>query len=139
MQWYADGIFIGSGLSVDYTVPSAGASICLYYFDPASQCFRVCCRDILTATETILNLEAAEIVPNPASDHLNIYLSFNTPASVGVELMSDLGIVVRRIPAEVTGSTIFNHRMDIGDLPAGVYFVRIRSSQGELIRRIIHL
>jgi len=139
MQWYADGIFIGSGLSVDYTVPSAGASICLYYFDQASQCYRVCCRDILTATETILNLEAAEIVPNPASDHLNIYLSFISPASVGVELMSDLGIVVRRIPAEVTGSTIFNHRMDIGDLPAGVYFVRIRTSQGELIRRIIHL
>lgn len=139
MQWYADGLFIGDGTSVEYTVPSAGASICVYYLDPASQCYRVCCRDILTATETLVNLEAIEIIPNPASDHLNIYLSFISPASVGVELISDLGIVVRRIPAEVTGSTIFNQRLDIGDLPAGLYFVRIRTSHGELIRRIIHM
>lgn len=139
MQWYADGTFIGAGLVTEYLVPPSGAMICLYYYDPVSHCHRVCCLDVLTSTDPIAGLSQALISPNPASDQLNISLVFDTPTAVGVELINDLGMVIRRIPQEGTGSTFFEQRLDIGDLPGGVYLLKVYTQQGSMIRRIIHL
>ena len=139
MKWFANGTPIGSGAVVEYNVPIAGSSICLYYFDPVSRCHRVCCLDLATATEAIEGLSQAMITPNPATDQLHIILSFQAPVLVRLELVDQLGVVVKSIPEGQVASTNYMHEFDIRDLPAGLYFIRVLTPQGSLTRKIIRL
>lgn len=139
MKWYKGQTLLGSGDTLVYALQGSGERICLYYYDPVSKCHRVCCRDVATATNQIEGLVGVEVTPNPAGDQVTVELSFATPRSVGLELVNELGMVVRRVPAGNLGYISFMHRMELGDLPAGMYLVRVYTDQGSLVRRIIHL
>ncbi len=139
MKWLANGVVIGAGATVEYQLPSGGALISLQYFDQGTQLYQECCRSILTATDHIENLNEVEISPNPASDYLNIYLSFNIPTRVGVELINEVGVVVRHIPMGPVSSANFNQRLETGGLAPGMYFLRVYTGMGEMTRKIICL
>jgi hypothetical protein len=78
------------------------------------------------------------VYPNPASDELYISLSFKYPVRAEVELLNELGIRVRYIPA-VNRSVDYYQRLDLEGLSPGVYMVRIITDAGESTSRIIHL
>lgn len=89
----------------------------------------------------VRELRRAELVihPNPAREELNIRVLFERPVTVGVELINELGVVVRQLPKNLVASTVYTDRLDLSHLPAGVYLVRILTEEGEMTRRIIHL
>jgi uncharacterized protein (TIGR02145 family) len=70
------------------------------------------------------------ISPNPASSFLDIALSSNQEAQL--EIVSIIGEVLVR-------STIYNGqaRIDISQIPAGIYAVRVISEDGEAVRKIV--
>ncbi len=138
MKWYSNDQAVGAGSSVSLNTVGT-VHVCVQYFDPASQSHRECCRSFTTATADLAILDEALIYPNPASDELNIILSFLSPTDVGIELINEVGVVVRNIPASHQFLTQYTQRLELGDLPAGLYFVRVKTSEGDYTQRIIHL
>ncbi len=92
-------------------------------------------------TVPVLELHQDQLLvsPNPTKGELNIRAFFTYPTKVGVELINELGISVRRIPENSSGSTTFSTRLDLEDLPAGRYVVRLVTETGVITRSIIHL
>ncbi len=92
-------------------------------------------------TVPVLTLSAEDLLisPNPVKNELNISASFQFATKVKVELINELGVPVRQVPESGSGTTKFSHQMDLGDLPAGLYFVRVLTEAGVITRRIIHL
>jgi hypothetical protein len=137
MKWFSDGNAVGIGSSV--TLLTVGVvQVCFQYFDPLSGCYRECCRSFTTATNDLAILDEAMIYPNPVSEELNIILTFVAPIQVGMELINEVGEIVHRIPTTGLATTNFTQRLDMRDLPAGLYFVRVITSEGDYTQRIIH-
>jgi DNA/RNA endonuclease YhcR with UshA esterase domain len=70
------------------------------------------------------------LFPNPTRTHVTI--SFEQSASRGIELVNMLGVVVRSAESRDAAFT-----MSVGDLPVGMYFVRVTEGGQHGIRRLI--
>jgi uncharacterized Fe-S cluster protein YjdI len=69
------------------------------------------------------------IYPNPAHDYLKIL----TDNGSTIKIYNNLGIQVKA-ETSVTGNPVI---IDTGNLPAGVYFVGIRSNSATSVRKVI--
>jgi len=67
----------------------------------------------------------ADIYPNPATDQLHVDLSFRVPREVRISLWTMQGRLVRE--KSFQGNSIRSY-WEIGDLPAGAYWMRIECS-----------
>jgi hypothetical protein len=94
--------------------------------------------EVTVPVKTLLE-EHLQISPNPANDELNIRAVFEYPTPVEIELVNELGVPVRRIPKNGPGETQYLLKMDIAGLPAGLYFVRVYTTEGIITRRIVRL
>ncbi len=138
MQWYINDSLVSTASTYQRWFPTnAHLQVCLYFLDPATENHQVCCTDVTTSVEEDLSLTHVDIYPSPASNELNISIEFLEPTRVGVELINEMGVVVRHAPMGTISSTKFNHRLDIEGLPSGMYFVRVQTELGEFVRKII--
>ncbi len=140
MQWYVNDTLVSTAPSYTRLWPTnSEVQVCLYYLDPATGCYRVCCREVVTSTLEDLSIDEIDIFPNPVSEQLNIHIQFLYPTHVGVELLDELGVVVRRIAPGESSSAKFNKRLDLEGLSAGLYFLRVQTERGTYTQKIIHL
>ncbi|MCC3159931.1 T9SS type A sorting domain-containing protein [Hymenobacter sp. 15J16-1T3B] len=91
-----------------------------------------------TATTTVLLPTAArsgqlalawEAYPNPVADALTISADLPAGSRVTVELLDALGRPVRQQPVAVPSGAL-RHTLDVHELPAGLYLLRLRTAQG---------
>ncbi|RAK68347.1 T9SS type A sorting domain-containing protein [Hymenobacter edaphi] len=91
-----------------------------------------------TATTTVLLPTAArpgqlalawDAYPNPVADALTISADLPAGSRVTVELLDALGRPVRQQPVALPGGAL-RHTLDVRDLPAGLYLLRLRTPQG---------
>ena len=75
--------------------------------------------------------EETKIYPNPASNEINIVISDdNINGDIMLAVYDEQGRVVKT--QEVTATrAVLRHRMDISDLAAGTYYLRITSDSGD--------
>jgi hypothetical protein len=80
-----------------------------------------------------------EVYPNPGEGLFRITLDAMRDIDAGIVVMDQLGQVVRTIqPASyVQGLNSFD--LDLTDLPAGVYVIRVSGSQADFQRRLIKM
>ncbi|MEI6765466.1 MAG: T9SS type A sorting domain-containing protein [Bacteroidota bacterium] len=78
--------------------------------------------------------DAVEVFPNPATDELTINISLKTLSSVSITIFDVTGRMVRNIEP---GTVLTNRRtVDVHGLSQGSYFVRIKSGDDTVVRKI---
>lgn len=70
------------------------------------------------------------IFPNPASTRLNIEFQTSQADNIELGLYDSLGKLVKTLPARTRAPGAHVESIDVADLSAGVYFVRLQSELG---------
>ena len=81
--------------------------------------------DFCNSVANIEDLSSFSMFPNPATDVLNMNLTFTTPQDAVISIMNIDGTVVKEITPGVISN--FTTSVNISDLPAGVYMARVSS------------
>lgn len=74
------------------------------------------------------------VYPNPTNGLVNVSVKLNTANDVTLEVMNALGAVVNTTSLGNTSGT--QHQLDLGDLPTGVYFVKVSAGSAVSVERI---
>jgi hypothetical protein len=76
--------------------------------------------------------------PNPASDQFTFSVLITTESSVSVELTDSRGRLVSRFMDEATLSKgLYSFTVPVDSIGEGVYFLRMRSGEVSLVKKII--
>lgn len=88
--------------------------------------------------EAKTNIEIS-LFPNPASKQVALNLTLFQSTSITVEMQNDMGQMVKTVPVQLLDIGIQTMRVDVADLPQGVYFFTIISNSEKYIRKLIKL
>jgi len=83
-----------------------------------------------------LNPPAVLLFPNPATDHLNIALDRAMSESMQLQVVDAMGRVIM-VREEVFAGSILQEQIQLDQLPAGVYWMRLFSDTSELVERFV--
>ena len=124
------GVAVGDSLVGKWTVRAANGGQTAY----AADTFNITLiRGVLTGLSQ--RMEAAtniEVYPNPAADFINIELS-GLPAGGATATMIDVS--GRALLSQRVGEG--TSRLSVAGLPAGTYFLKLQSSKGQTVRKVV--
>lgn len=80
--------------------------------------------------QTIQGIQGVSIYPNPSSEQL--FIELTDYKNIVAEILNVQGQLLQSVPLQSTVTTI-----PIYDLTSGIYFVKIRSSEGMIVKKII--
>lgn len=132
--------------SFDWTAPVAGTGDVTFYgaFNAAGGSSNQTGDSIFTSTTLvsenvasgIADLEnsanAISIYPNPTADKFIVSNSLNAAGSLTISISDISGVLVKKIQTTAAYQSI-----NIADLADGVYFLRIETTEGEVIKKIV--
>lgn len=132
--------------SFDWTAPAAGTGDVIFYgaFNAAGGSTNETGDSIFTSStlvsenvasgiDDLANSSASiSIYPNPVTDKFIVSNSLNAAGSLSISISNASGVIVKKIQNAAAYQTI-----DIADLADGVYFLRIETSEGEVIKKIV--
>lgn len=78
-----------------------------------------------------------EVYPNPCEDVLHLRYEISDIREAKLELINMSGAVVRRIFQEGTG--MIDISLNIDDLPAGIYFVKLTANKKTAVKKVVVL
>ncbi|MEL6358183.1 MAG: alkaline phosphatase D family protein, partial [Bacteroidota bacterium] len=91
-----------------------------------------------SSTRNVLeNLRVLAVYPNPAKDIVDLQYALNAPSRVRVELLDANGRALRTLRDERLGTGLYTLRAPVLDLPAGTYFLRLSTSEGQISQVIL--
>lgn len=91
--------------------------------------------ELLNATRDLPGLLYFGLRPNPASDVVTVALQLDKPLEIELDILDVLGRVWHSAP--IIRSSAPSWTLDIGQLPAGVYFVKVKSGAHVAARRLV--
>jgi hypothetical protein len=97
-------------------------------FDHASEVVEVIYRNEATSIA---------IAPNPANDHVEVSMLVQVPGPVDLQLLDAQGRLVRAMRTNVDGDLRASFVVDLSDLAAGAYFVKVRTAQSVYTRLLM--
>ncbi len=86
-------------------------------------------------SKDLAELNKLNVYPNPATDKVNIQYGFEGKKSVTITLVNTLGQVMLRKTA--TAASQLNTELDVQNVSAGVYFLRIADGNATVTRKLI--
>jgi len=92
--------------------------------------------DVCNSTQDLLATEQLKLFPNPTGGWATIELSKLQATEYELSILSPIGqrLELRRIEGQRSD---FSAQIDLSDMPAGIYLVRLSSAEGVLTRRLI--
>ncbi len=87
-----------------------------------------------TNTETSDNFAALKVFPNPASEQLFIHADLLENEAVHISLVNLIGQTVKSI---ITSGTTIRNSIQLTDLSAGTYLLRLETTNGTAIRKVV--
>ena len=75
----------------------------------------------------VIKNERPFLYPNPASDNFNLRFDENPNRDIQLSIFSSSGALVKQQQLAAFGN---EYRVDIQDLKAGVYFIKLESTEG---------
>jgi len=79
---------------------------------------------------------AVNIFPNPARDELHVEYTLMHPGNTVISLYSAIGQEIRTIDNGNVVPGKHDVKLDVGDLPGGIYLVRIASEEVQLTKKV---
>lgn len=135
-QWYYGGVIIPGATSADHAPSASG----LYYCEVTDENGCIAQSNFVEFTFTgiadVEDLYQVKLYPNPTNGIVSIDITFNKSLDAEFELTDATGRVVS------TSHTYFNtsaliHNFDLSELGDGLYFVRVSTEDGVLVRQVI--
>ena len=78
------------------------------------------------------------IYPNPASNQVTIEMLITQDADVSLELLDARGRLIKTIlPTQSLASGLYTYDVDISQIQAGTYFVRMRNGDVDVVNKLI--
>lgn len=96
--------------------------------------------DVISAVIDLGTSVGVELFPNPASDFATLKIETESNLDIRFDLVDISGRLIssqrQQLPASVT-----NHTIDLSQLPAGTYFVRIATPRGSVLKtlKLVHI
>jgi hypothetical protein len=82
--------------------------------------------DIVTVPEAEQSLvHGMNVYPNPATDVVNIRYTLEKASDVEIVILDELGRVIRAVQKAQTGMGEQSAQVNVADLPAGIYYIRM--------------
>lgn len=78
---------------------------------------------------------SADVYPMPATDKLNIDLTWNEAQPFTVSIVDLQGRVSRTWQA--ASATSYHQAISVGELPAGTYFLKIEGTKGHIVKQLV--
>src|SRR5688572_11224683 len=75
---------------------------------------------------------AGSVYPNPATDFVNVNFDINQYTNARVEMVNSNGQMIYS-----NLLTTANHKIDLQQISAGVYFVKIIADEGQMVRKVV--
>ncbi len=134
-QWYLNGNEIAGATSSSYTAVESGdyqvvainGNNCSTASDEVSI--------TVTATWEQLGLEQVSLSPNPFNNSILLRIAASQPTTVSIRFSDANGKVIQQEKQVVPGT--FEKNYDLHQLPAGVYFLQLKTENGEWSEQIV--
>lgn len=98
-------------------------------------CSSTCTVDLIpTSTEMPANFTALNVFPNPVSDQLFVQADLLESDAVKISLVNLIG---QTVWAGTTIGTTINETIEVADLAAGTYLLRLETAKGAAIRKVV--
>lgn len=78
--------------------------------------------------------EAVSITPNPAVDHVTVAINTTNDEKATVSLLSISGQVLN---VNTNAATNSNTRVDLVAYPSGIYFIKVETTQGATVQKVV--
>ena len=92
---------------------------------------------VVNSVEDLAEKFDLNVYPNPANNQVQISFEMPTTAGLDIAIINVLGKKVKEISKEKVTQGIYNYTLDVSDLAAGVYSVRISAEFGSTTTSII--
>jgi hypothetical protein len=97
---------------------------------------------LITGFSSVKDIALGKPFPNPFKDQVSIPVKLNTPEEPEIQILSMDGILVRTIKTGILQNKLslitWDGRNDSGmKLPAGVYLIRMKTSEGVWIGKMV--
>lgn len=91
---------------------------------------------VVAGINTLDDIPVVSILPNPATDVINLNMTAQDADNVKVEISNSMGqnVLVKSL-GSISGRV--SHKLDVSKVSSGVYFVRISSGKGIRIEKIV--
>ncbi|GAB2964052.1 T9SS-dependent M36 family metallopeptidase [Hymenobacter coalescens] len=89
------------------------------------------------AAKTKLAADALTVFPNPTQDRVTVRLLASSTVPVQVELVNNIGQVVKRTTAAATALQRDGLELSTAELPSGIYVVRLTGSTGTATQKLV--
>lgn len=132
-QWKRDSVPIPGATSPTYKPAQDGYYSCLV--TSLNQCNYEPGRVVtgIVSTASPADVEAFTLAPNPASASARLYVQLKQPAAIAWELLDVTGHVLYQ---QRSAGQIFDERLPLDGLPAGLYLVRLTTPAGAAVRTL---
>jgi len=84
------------------------------------------------------NISDLSVYPNPASDVLTIRYQLNRESEITMRISDVNGVPVHGLHSQLNADMQENH-IDVSQMPAGVYFLYLRSADQVISRKFVVL
>ncbi|HMG14159.1 MAG TPA: PKD domain-containing protein, partial [Saprospiraceae bacterium] len=131
ISWYtlSDNKLLGQGSLINASFTQGNTvTICMYFFDPVSNSFQVCCRDVMVAPTVSFEPEIGnlfKIVPNPTNSQFRIESDYKSEI-LAIEIFDLTGKKMYATDKYILGNMI---KLDV---PSGIYQLRVKLKEKSL-------
>lgn len=136
-QWYLNGNLIDGATNAEYTPTVSGEYHCEIIDEVGCGAVSNYIQVIVSGVEDIAGLVSVSIHPNPVSHMLNLTLNTAETQDFDIQIIHANGQIELFKSIEISGLQTFS--FDLSGLSSGVYFVRIKNNEDQLIRRIVKI
>jgi hypothetical protein len=121
-----NGIFVYDGLI--HTANDQGGYLILEYYGAGVE---------QTGSEKLERKFGLKILPKPAKKSFLIEYSITKPSIATLDILDSLGRIKKILKKERTKPGNYELNLDVSDLPAGVYFIRLKQDSEQGIERFV--
>jgi hypothetical protein len=136
-QWFMDGILIVDATESTYVPIATGEYHCVITNDVGCESVSNYIQVILGGIGNIKGLASFSMFPNPVNDILNIELNTSESQHFKIQIIHANGQIMENRNIEILG--VQNINFDLSELSSGVYFIRLKSNEEQLIQRIVKM
>lgn len=90
-------------------------------------------RTVEQSIDNDVDFEDLSIYPNPAANTANIMMDIDETGEVQLKVINIEGRIVKAVDLSVEEG-VFEHNMDVADLPNGLYFIKVLTGSGQDIK-----
>jgi choice-of-anchor B domain-containing protein len=136
-QWFMNGNLIVDATESTYAPSSSGEYYCVITNDVGCESVSNFIQVLIEGVENISGLTSFSMFPNPVSDLLIIELNSTESLSFELQIIDTHGKILKSKGVDILDFEQVT--FDLRELPSGVYFVRLKTNEKQMIQRIVKM